>query len=67
VRIGLEVVRGDTAIISTMREPPLEALRAANPSGRAVPLLAAIARRASESIVLGLNGASALRVRVDAR
>jgi hypothetical protein len=44
----------------------MEALRLANPVGRAIPMLTAIARREARSVVLGLNAENVLRVQVDA-
>jgi Beta-ketoacyl synthase, N-terminal domain len=64
-RLRIELVGAATTAISRMREPELEALRLANPVGRALPLLASIARRESGSIALGLNAGNALRVQID--
>jgi Beta-ketoacyl synthase, N-terminal domain len=63
--LRLEVVPGARAV-SKMPERRLEALRLANPVGRALPLLTPIARRESSSVVLGLNAENTLRVQVDA-
>jgi hypothetical protein len=52
--------------VSRMADQALEALRLANPVGRALPLLAAIARGETASVVLGLNADTALRVQIDA-
>ena len=65
-RLRLEIVPGAAAPVSTMAERTLEALRHANPVGRALPLLAPIARRESRSVVLALNAENALRIAVDA-
>lgn len=65
-RLQLEVAPAATTTVSKMSERRLEALRLANPVGRAIPLLTPIARRESHSVVLDLNAENALRVQVDA-
>ncbi len=65
-RLGLEIAPGAAAAGAKMPERRLEALRLANPIGRAIPLLVPIARGESRSVVLDLNASNALRVRVDA-
>jgi hypothetical protein len=55
---------GATANVSTMENPELEALRAGVPAARSLPLLAAIARNASEVLVLDYAAASHLRAAV---
>lgn len=65
-RLRLEITPAAMAPVSKMSERGLEALRLANPVGRAIPLLAPIARRESLCVVLGLNAENTLRVQVDA-
>jgi lambda repressor-like predicted transcriptional regulator len=65
-RLRMEIVDGAPAAVSGMSERRLEALRLANPVGRALPLLTSVARRESRSVVLALNAENALRVHVDA-
>jgi Beta-ketoacyl synthase, N-terminal domain len=65
-RLQLEVAPAETAMTSTMPDPGMEALRLANPVGRAIPLLTAIARHEARSVVLGLSAENVLRVQVDA-
>jgi len=65
-RLRLQLLSGAATPISTMPERDLEALRAANPVGRALPLLTPIARRESRSAVFALNAENALRVEIDA-
>jgi Beta-ketoacyl synthase, N-terminal domain len=65
-RLRLEVTPAAVASISKMPDPGMEALRLANPMGRAMPLLTAIARHESRSVVLGLNAENVLRVQIDA-
>jgi len=64
--LRLEVMPAGKANVSKMPDATLEALRLANPVGRAIPLLAPIARGESRSVVLDLNAENALRVQVDA-
>jgi Beta-ketoacyl synthase, N-terminal domain len=63
-RLRIEVVRATA--VSRMTDRALESLRLANPAGRALPLLAPIARGEAASVVLGLNADTALRVEIDA-
>lgn len=65
-RLRIELVRCAAPARSRMAKPELEALRLANPVGRALPLLAAIARGEPREVVLGLNAENALRVQIDA-
>ncbi len=65
-RLRLEIVSATLSPVSTMTERNLEALRYANPVGRALPVLTPIARRESRSVVLALNAENTLRVEVDA-
>ncbi|MGB8436994.1 MAG: beta-ketoacyl synthase chain length factor, partial [Burkholderiales bacterium] len=65
-RLRLEVTPAAVASVSRMQGPGMEALRLANPVGRAMPVLSAIARRESRSVVLGLNTENALRIQIDA-
>jgi hypothetical protein len=65
-RLRLEIAPAGTGTRSTMPDPEMEALRLANPAGRAIPLLTAIARLETRSVVLGLNAENVLRVQVDA-
>ncbi len=65
-RLQLEIAPAGVSAISTMPEPGMEPLRLANPMGRAMPLLTAIARRETRSVVLGLNAENVLRIQVDA-
>jgi len=64
--LRLEIVPAADAEISRMPDRMLEALRLANPVGRAIPLLVPIARGESRSILLALNAENALRIRIDA-
>jgi hypothetical protein len=63
-RLRIELVRATD--LSRMADRALEALRLANPVGRALPLLASVARGETGSVVLGLNADNALRVQIDA-
>jgi hypothetical protein len=65
-RLRLEVAPAAVASVSKMPNPGMEALRLANPMGRAMPILTAIARHESKSVVLGLNSKNALCIQVDA-
>jgi hypothetical protein len=65
-RLRLEIAPADAGTISTMPDPGLEALRLANPVGRAIPILTAIARHEARSVVLALNADNVLRVQADA-
>ena len=65
-RLRIGVARAAPAASTRMAEGELEALRLANPAGRALPLLATIARRESRDIVLRMNPETALHVEVDA-
>jgi hypothetical protein len=64
--LRIELVHTAAADVSKMPDRELEALRLANPVGRALPLLASIARNETRTVVLGLNPENALRVSVDA-
>ena len=64
--LRLEVRSGAVATETVLRDRRLEALRLANPVGRAIPVLAPIARGESASAVLALNASNALHVRIDA-
>jgi hypothetical protein len=64
--LSLEVIPAATATASKMSDRVLEALRLANPVGRAIPLLTPIALGESRSVVLELNAENVLRVQVDA-
>jgi hypothetical protein len=65
-RLRLEIVTGAAAADSKMPDRRLEALRLANPAGRALPLLTSVARRESRDVLLGLNAENALRIQIDA-
>jgi Beta-ketoacyl synthase, N-terminal domain len=65
-RLGIELVRATAAGVSRMADRALETFRLANPVGRALPLLASVARGEAGSVVLGLNSDNSLRVHVDA-
>jgi hypothetical protein len=52
--------------VTKMPDRMLEALRLANPIGRAIPLLASIARGEPGNVLIGLNAENALRIHVDA-
>ncbi|MCZ7566325.1 MAG: beta-ketoacyl synthase chain length factor [Burkholderiales bacterium] len=64
--LGLAPGADETTAVTAMRAPELEALRCANPTLRALALLAPIARREDATVLLPLDGGDALRVRVDA-
>jgi len=65
-RLRLEIVPGAKGADFELPDRKLEALRLANPVGRAIPLLAPLARAESRSVLLGLNAENALRVQIDA-
>jgi hypothetical protein len=62
----LELALVPGAADSALADPALERLRLANPAARALPLLAAVARREHARIVLALDEANALEVAVRA-
>jgi len=64
--LQLEIAPAGSATTTTMPDPGMEALRLANPMGRAMPLLTAIARHESRGVMLGLNAENSLRIHVDA-
>ena len=65
-RLRLEIVPGAKGAVTKMPDRMLEALRLANPIGRAIPLLASIARGEPGNVLIGLNAENALRIHVDA-
>ena len=50
---------------TTMTLPGLEAVRASVPAGRSLPLLAVLARAATEPVILEYIGAAHLRVAIE--
>jgi len=65
-KLRLEIAPGAKGSDTKMPDRMLEALRLANPVGRAIPLLAPIARGETRDVLIDLNAENALHVHVDA-
>lgn len=63
---AMDVALADPSAATPMRASALEPLRSISPPARALPLLEAVARGASATLVLGLDEHNSLSVKVDA-
>jgi Beta-ketoacyl synthase, N-terminal domain len=64
--LSIEITRAHAKQATTMLDPDLECIRTGIPAARSLPLLAAIARRGEENVVLDYVGGAMLEITVQA-